>query len=355
VLPDRPQTRTGYKVAIVGSGPAGLACAAQLNRAGHSVTVFERADRIGGLLMYGIPNMKLDKAIVQRRVNLMADSGIRFITGTEVGKHIPVRRIQNDYDAAVLCIGATKARDLSVDGRSLHGIHMAMDFLTKNTRSLLDSGLSDGRYISAAGRDVVVIGGGDTGTDCVGTSIRHGARSITQFEILPRPPDRRAADNPWPQWPKVHRTDYGQEEAAEIFGHDPRIFGVSTKRFVGDAQGRVKELHTVQVEWVRDPNGRFGPSEIPGTERMVKADLVLLALGFTGPERTGVLTELGARLDDRGNVWTDDEKMTSVPGVFAAGDAARGQSLVVWAIHEGRRAARGVDRFLMQGESYLPG
>ncbi len=244
VLPDRPQTRTGYKVAVIGSGPAGLACAAQLNRAGHSVTVFERADRIGGLLMYGIPNMKLDKGIVQRRVNLMADSGIRFITGTEVGKHIPVRRIQNDYDAAVLCVGATKARDLPVDGRSLHGIHLAMDFLTRNTKSLLDSGLSDGRYISAAGRDVVVIGGGDTGTDCVGTSIRHGAKSVTQLEILPRSPDRRAADNPWPQWPKVHRTDYGQEEAAAIFGKDPRIFGISTKKFVGDAQGRVKELHT---------------------------------------------------------------------------------------------------------------
>ncbi len=355
VKPDRPQTRTGFKVAVIGSGPAGLACAAQLNRAGHLVTVFERADRVGGLLMYGIPNMKLDKGIVQRRVNLMADSGIRFITGTEVGTHIPVRRILNDYDAAVLCIGATKARDLSVDGRSLHGIHLAMDFLSKNTRSLLDSGLGDGRYISAAGRDVVVIGGGDTGTDCVGTSIRHGARSVTQFEILPQSPARRAADNPWPQWPRIHRTDYGQEEAAALFGKDPRIFGISTKKFVGDAQGRVKELHTVRVEWVKDAEGRFGPKEIPGSEQVVKADLVLLALGFTGPERTGAVAELGVKLDERGNVWTDDEKSTSVPGVFAAGDASRGQSLVVWAIQEGRRAARGVDRFLMQGESYLPG
>ena len=230
-----------------------------------------------------------------------------------------------------------------------------MDFLSRNTKSLLDSGLADGRYISAAGRDVVVIGGGDTGTDCVGTSIRHGARSITQFEILPRPPDRRAADNPWPQWPKIFRTDYGQEEAAALFGKDPRIFGISTKKFVGDAQGRVKELHTVRVEWVKDADGRFGPREIPGSEQVVKADLVLLALGFTGPEHTGAVAELGVKLDERGNVWTDDEKATSIPGVFAAGDAARGQSLVVWAIQEGRRAARGVDRFLMQGESYLPG
>ncbi len=355
VKPDRPQTRTGFKVAVVGSGPAGLACAAQLNRAGHQVTVFERADRVGGLLMYGIPNMKLDKGIVQRRVNLMADSGIRFITGTEVGTHIPVRRMQNDYDALVLCIGATKARDLPVEGRTLQGIHLAMDFLSRNTKSLLDSGLADGRYLSAAGRDVVVIGGGDTGNDCVGTSIRHGARSVTQLEILPRPPDRRPADNPWPQWPRIFRTDYGQEEAAARFGNDPRIFGVSTKRFVGDAQGRVKEIHTVQVEWTKDAEGRFGPREIPDSEKVLKADLVLLAMGFTGPERTGAVTELGVKLDDRGNVWTDEEKATSVPGVFAAGDASRGQSLVVWAIHEGRRAARGVDRFLMQGESYLPG
>jgi glutamate synthase (NADPH/NADH) small chain len=266
-----------------------------------------------------------------------------------------VRRLQNDYDAVVLAIGATKARDLPIDGRSLQGIHLAMDFLTRNTRSLLDSGLADGRYISAAGRDVVVIGGGDTGTDCVGTSIRHGARSVTQLEILPRSPDSRAVDNPWPQWPKIHRTDYGQEEAAALFGRDPRIFGVSTRKFVGDAKGRVKELHTVRVEWVKDPDGRIGPREVPGSEQVVKADLVLLALGFTGPERAGPVEELGVRLDDRGNVWTDEEKMTSVPGVFAAGDAARGQSLVVWAIHEGRRAARGVDRFLMQGESYLPG
>jgi len=355
VLPDRPQTRTGHKVAVVGSGPAGLACAAQLNRAGHSVTVFERADRIGGLLTYGIPNMKLDKGIVQRRVNLMADSGIRFITGMEVGRHLPTRMLLNDYDAAVLCIGATKARDLPIEGRPLAGIHLAMDFLSQNTKSLLDSRLADGRYISAKGRDVVVIGGGDTGTDCVGTSIRHGAKSVTQFEILPRPPDRRSPDNPWPQWPKVYKMDYGQEEAKELWGQDPRVYCISTKRFEGDASGRVKELHTAQVEWVKGPDGRYGPRELPGTERRWAADLVLLALGFVGPEREGLVGELGVKLDERGNVWTDEDKATSVPGIFAAGDASRGQSLVVWAIHEGRRAARGVDKFLMQGESYLPG
>ena len=355
VQPDRPQTRTGYKVAVVGSGPAGLACAAQLNRAGHSVTVFERADRIGGLLMYGIPNMKLDKGIVQRRVNLMADSGVRFITGMQVGRHLPSRMLLNDYDAAVLCIGSTQARDLPVEGRSLAGIHLAMDFLTRNTKSLLDSQLQDGHHIDARGKNVVVIGGGDTGTDCVGTAIRHGARSVTQFEILPRPPDRRASDNPWPQWPKVYRMDYGQEEAKELWGQDPRVYCISTKRFTGDASGRVQELHTAQVEWVKGPDGRLGPREIPGTERSWPADLVLLALGFVGPEREGLLTDLSVRLDERGNVWTDEDKMTSVPGVFAAGDASRGQSLVVWAIHEGRRAARGADQFLMQGESYLPG
>ena len=355
VEPDRPQTRTGKKVAVVGSGPAGLACAAQLNKAGHAVTVFERAERPGGLLTYGIPNMKLDKGVVHRRVRLMADSGIRFITGTEVGKHIPTRRLLSDFDAAVLCVGAAKARDLPVEGRQLAGIHLAMEFLSANTRSLLASGLADGDYLSAKDRRVVVIGGGDTGTDCVGTALRHGARSLVQLEILPRPPDRRAADNPWPQWPKVFRADYGQEEAAALWGKDPRRFCVSTKRFEGDEQGRVKGLHVAQVEWAKGPDGRFGPREVPGTEEVIPADLVLLALGFVGPEKEGLVSELGVKLDERGNVWTDEEMMTSLPGVFAAGDAARGQSLVVWAINEGRRAARGADRLLMQGESYLPG
>ncbi len=355
IEPGSPRTRTGKKVAVVGSGPAGLACAAQLNKAGHGVTVFERDERPGGLLTYGIPNMKLDKEVVHRRVRLMADSGIRFITGTEVGKHIPTRRLVSDFDAAVLCLGATQARDLPVEGRGLAGVHLAMEFLAANTRSLLASGLADGDYISAKGRQVVVLGGGDTGTDCVGTSLRHGARSLVQLEILPRPPDQRAADNPWPQWPKVFRADYGQEEAAALWGRDPRRFCMSTRRFEGDQEGRVKALHAVQVEWAAGPDGRFGPREVPGTEEVVPADLVLLALGFVGPEREGLLTDLGVKIDERGNIWTDEEKMTSVPGVFAAGDAARGQSLVVWAIQEGRRAARGADRFLMQGESYLPG
>jgi glutamate synthase (NADPH/NADH) small chain len=296
--------------------------------------------------------MKLDKAVVERRVRQMADEGVRFVTETEIGTQLPAQRLVKDYDAVVLCGGATQARDLPVEGRGLSGIHLAMDFLRANTRSLLDSGHADGKYLSAEGKHVVVIGGGDTGTDCVGTSIRHGARSVVQFEIMPRPPDQRAADNPWPQWPKVLKVDYGQEEARALWGEDPRQFQVLTKRFVGDAGGSVKELHFVQVEWARGPDGRFGPREVPGTERVIPAELVLLALGFVGPEKP-VLQELGVKVDERGNVWTDANKMTSVPGVFAAGDMARGQSLVVWAIREGRQAARAVDEFLM-GFSDLP-
>ncbi len=353
VVPEPPPIRTGKRVAVVGSGPAGLACAAQLNRAGHTVTVFERADRVGGLLMYGIPNMKLDKGVVERRVKLLADEGIRFVTGTEIGVHIPAERLAKDYDAVVLAGGATAARDLPVEGRKLQGIHLAMEFLHKNTKSLLDSQLADGKYLSAKGKRVVVIGGGDTGTDCVGTSIRHGAVSVTQLEILPRPPDARASDNPWPQWPKVYKMDYGQEEAAALWGSDPRKYQVLTKKFVGDDQGRVKELHLVSVEWVQVTDGRFGPKEVPGSEQVLQADLVLLALGFTGPEKT-LPGQLGCKLDDRGNVWTDENKMTSVPGIFAAGDMARGQSLVVWAIREGRAAAQAVDRYLSYGETVLP-
>ena len=353
VKPQPPSARTGKRVAVVGSGPAGLAAAQQLNRAGHTVTVFERADRAGGLLMYGIPNMKLDKRIVERRVRQIADEGVRFVTETEIGKHIPAERLLKDFEAVVLAGGATQARDLPVEGRNLQGIHLAMEFLHTNTKSLLDSSHQDGQYISAKGRNVVVIGGGDTGTDCVGTSIRHGAKRVIQLEILQRPPDERAADNPWPQWPKVLKVDYGQEEAKALWGEDPRQFQMLTKRFVGDAQGRVKELHVVQVEWAKGADGRFGPKEIPGTERVIPADLVLLALGFVGPEKP-MLQQLGVKLDDRGNVWTDDAKMTSVPGVFAAGDMSRGQSLVVWAIREGRLAARAVDRYLSYGETVLP-
>ena len=353
VAPTPPPVRTGKRVAVVGSGPAGLAAAAQLNRAGHEVTVFERSDRIGGLLVYGIPNMKLDKKLVERRVQLMTDEGIRFVVGTEIGKDLPADRLLKEFEAVVLCGGATLARDLPVEGRSLAGIHPAMEFLTANTRSLLDSGLSDGRALSAKDKDVIVIGGGDTGTDCVGTAMRHGARSITQLEIMPRPADARTPDNPWPQWPRVYKLDYGQEEAKARWGHDPRVYSVMTKRFLGDEERRVRELMYVEVEWVRGPDGRYGPREIEGTEKVIPADLVLLAMGFTGPEKP-LLQQLGVKLDERGNVWTDATRMTSVPGVFAAGDMSRGQSLVVWAIREGRSAAQHVDRYLSYGETVLP-
>jgi glutamate synthase (NADPH/NADH) small chain len=353
VVAKPPPLRTGKRVAIVGSGPAGLAAAAQLNQAGHAVTVFERSDRVGGLLMYGIPNMKLDKSLVERRVKLMADEGVRFITETEIGKHIHADRVLKDYEAVVLCGGATQARELPIEGRSLRGIHLAMEYLSANTKSLLDSKLADSKYISAKGKHVVVIGGGDTGTDCVATAIRHGARSLLQLEILPRPPDERANDNPWPLWPKTYKLDYGQEEAKALWGNDPRLYSVVSKRFIGDAEGNVKELHLVQAEWVKGPDGRFVAKEIPGTEKVIPADLVLLALGFVGPEKP-VLQQLGVKLDERGNVWTDGAKMTNVPGVFAAGDIARGQSLVVWAIREGRLAAQNVDRYLSHGETVLP-
>jgi glutamate synthase (NADPH) small chain len=353
VMAEPPAARTGKKVAIIGSGPAGLAAAAQLNLAGHTVTVIERADRIGGLLMYGIPNMKLDKRIVKRRVRLMADAGVRFVTGVDAGRDIPADRLLADYDAVVLCCGATQARDLPIEGRHLAGVHLAMEFLHANTKSLLDSNHEDGRFISARDKHVVVIGGGDTGTDCVGTALRHGAKSVRQLEILPEPPHGRAADNPWPQWPRVFRTDYGQEEATALFGDDPRRFARRTTRLVGSDDGRVTGVETVALDWRRGADGRMTPVDVDGSVEIVAADLVLLAMGFLGPERAGLVTELGLKLDDRGNVTTDGEKMTSVPGVFAAGDMVRGQSLVVWAIKEGREAARGVDRYLMYGETYL--
>ena len=354
IVPEPPAVRTGKRVAVIGSGPAGLAAAAQLNRAGHTITVIERADRIGGLLMYGIPNMKLEKRLIDRRVRLMADSGVRFVTGVEAGRDIPVPRLLADYDAVALCCGATQARDLQVEGRNLSGVHLATEYLHANTKSLLDSGHADGQYISAKEKDVIVIGGGDTGTDCVATALRHGAKSVTQLELLPAPLPSRATDNPWPQWPKVYRVDYGQEEAAARQGADPRLYSMQTKRLVGDAEGLVQELHGVQIEWRRGSDGRMSLAELPGTERVFSAELVLLSLGFVGPERKGLVTDLGLKLDDRGNVVTDGERMTSVPGVFAAGDMVRGQSLVVWAIEEGRKAARGVDRYLMYGETYLP-
>lgn len=353
ITPNPPAKRTGKKVAVVGSGPAGLACADQLNRAGHLVTVFERADRPGGLLMYGIPNMKLDKQIVLRRIDLMAREGVQFVTNTEVGRNYPVGRLRSEFDAIVLCGGATKPRDLQVDGRQLQGIHFAVDFLTANTKSLLDSRHADGQFISARDKDVIVIGGGDTGTDCVGTAIRHGCKSVMQLEILPRPADNRPPDNPWPQWPKTFKVDYGQEEAAAVFGEDPRKYRVTVTRFLGDEQGRVRGVRTVLVDWKKDERGRFGPHPIPGTEYTQPAQLVLLAMGFLGPEDR-LIDELGLERDSRGNVKAEHGRFTTnVPGVFAAGDMRRGQSLVVWAINEGRGAARECDRYLM-GHTQLP-
>ncbi|MCL6610116.1 MAG: glutamate synthase subunit beta [Peptococcaceae bacterium] len=351
VVPRPPLERTGKKVAVVGSGPAGLACADQLNRAGHLVTVFERADRIGGLLMYGIPNMKLDKAVVRRRVDLMAAEGVVFVTGVEVGRDYPAEKLLREFDAAVLCCGAAKPRDLPVEGRGLKGIHFAVEFLGANTKSLLDANLGDGNFISARGKDVIVIGGGDTGTDCVGTSLRHGCRSVNQFEIMPRPPAERGPGNPWPQFPRVYKVDYGQEEAAALYGPDPRHYCVTAKKFSGDDRGCVKEVHTVEVEWVRDDQGRLSPREVPGTGKVWPAQMVLLAMGFTGPE-DNLPDLLGLERDERSNVKAGYGRFaTSVKGVFAAGDMRRGQSLVIWAINEGRGAARECDRYLMGSTS----
>lgn len=353
VVPELPETRTGKKVAVIGSGPAGLACAAQLNKAGHLVTVFERDDRVGGLLMYGIPNPHLDKRVVDRRVKLLTEEGIRFVTNTEIGKDYPAENLLKEYDAVVICTGATRPRDLPVEGRGLKGIHFAMEFLKANTKSLLDSNLKDKKFISAKDKDVIVLGGGDTGTDCVATSMRHGCRSLLQFEILQKPPFERASENPWPQWPKVYTISYGQEEAMAVFGEDPRRYQVLTTRFAGDKKGNVKELHTIQIEWHMGENGRTSFREIPGTEKVWPAQLVFLALGFLGPEE-GLLNQLKIERDDRSNAKAEYGKYkTNVEGIFAAGDARRGQSLVVWAINEGRQAARECDRYLM-GSTNLP-
>jgi len=352
VVATPPANRTGKKVAVVGSGPAGLSAAAQLNKAGHTVTVFERADLPGGLLMYGIPNMKLDKRqVVLRRISLMEEEGIRFVCNTEVGgDSYPTERLRQDFDAVVLTTGATLPRDLPIEGRPLKGIHFAMDFLTANTKALLAK--SDD-YISATGKDVIIIGGGDTGTDCVGTSLRHGCRTVGQLEIMPRSPDERAADNPWPEWPKTHKVDYGQEEAAALFGADPRVYLTTATRFEGDEAGNVKAVHTVQVGWEKNDKGQFIPKPVPGTEKILPAQLVLLAMGFLGPEQP-LLDSLGLERDPRSNIKAEYEKYaTSLPGVFAAGDCRRGQSLVVWAFNEGRGAARECDRYLM-GSTELP-
>ena len=353
VAPEPPKARTGKKVAIVGSGPAGLCAAAQLNKAGHWVTVFEREDRPGGLLMYGIPNMKLDKEkVVLRRIKVMEQEGIKFVCNCEVGRFLSAKQLLDDFDAVVLCTGATKPRDLPSEGRQLQGVHFAMEFLTANTRSLLD-GHRNGNYISAAGRDVVVIGGGDTGTDCVGTAMRHGCKTLLQVEILPQPPMERARDNPWPEWPKVYRLDYGQEEAAARFGADPRIYLATATKFAGDEHGHVQAVYLVNVQWERNDKGQFIPKNVPGTERVVPTQLVLLAMGFLGPEQP-LLDALGVERDPRTNIRADYGKyQTGIPKVFAAGDCRRGQSLVVWAFNEGRGAARECDRYLM-GYTNLP-
>lgn len=352
VTPEAPAVRTGKKVAVIGSGPAGLCAGAQLNRAGHSVTIFERADRIGGLLMYGIPNMKLDKSLVQRRVDQMAKEGVTFVTNTEVGKNYPAEKLLKDFDAVVLCTGATKPRDLPIEGRQLKGVHFAMEFLHANTKSLLDN-QKNGNYIPAIGKDVMIIGGGDTGTDCVGTAMRHGCKSLVQLEILPRPPLERASDNPWPEWPKLYRLDYGQEEAAALFGSDPRVYLTTAKKFVSDDSGQVQAVHTVEIEWAKNEKGQFSPKEVAGTEQVRPAQLVLLAMGFLGPEQP-LLEQLGVERDPRSNAKAEfDKYATNIQGVFAAGDARRGQSLVVWAFNEGRGAARECDRYLM-GSTNLP-
>jgi len=352
IAPNPPRVRTGKKVAVVGSGPAGLAAAAQLNKAGHSVTVFERNDLPGGLLMFGIPNMKLDKReVVLRRIKLMEAEGISFVCGTNIGSDsFPADKLRQEFDAVVLATGATQPRDLPIEGRALNGIHFAVDFLTANTKAVLNPGRDT---ISAKDKDVIIIGGGDTGTDCVATSLRHGCKSVTQLEIMPQAPLERASDNPWPEWPKVHKVDYGQEEAAAGFGADPRTYLTTATRFEGDAAGHVAAVHTVQVSWGKNDKGMFVPSNVPGTEQVRPASLVLLAMGFLGPEQP-LLEALGVERDPRSNIKAEHgDFATSVPGVFAAGDCRRGQSLVVWAINEGRGAARACDRYLM-GETELP-
>jgi len=351
--PRIPRVRTGKSVAVVGSGPSGLSAADQLNQAGHSVTVFERQDRIGGLLMYGIPNMKLDKKLVERRNSMMSSEGIVFKTGIDVGRDVSIAQLQEEFDAVVLALGATKPRDLPVPGRELEGIHFAMEFLKANTKSLLDSNLTDGKYISAKGKRVIVIGGGDTGNDCLGTSMRHGCANLVNFELMPKPPTERTEDMPWPTYARTLKVDYGHEEAAAVFGNDPREFSILTKEFLGDDDGRVRAVRTVRVEWIKEPGARPRMEEVPGSEEVWEADLVLLALGFLGPEDY-LVEQAATERDPRSNIAAEYGRFsTSVPGIFAAGDARRGQSLVVWAINEGRGAAREVDRYLV-GETNLP-
>ncbi len=352
--PKPPKVRTGKKVAVVGSGPAGLAAADQLNKRGHFVTVYERSDRAGGLLMYGIPNMKLEKRIVERKIKVMEAEGVVFVTNTDVGRDIKPAKLLKEYDRVILACGASNPRDIGAPGREAKGIYFAVDFLKANTKSLLDSGLSDGCYIDAKGKNVVIIGGGDTGNDCVGTVIRHGCKSVTQIEMMPQAPKERADDNPWPQWPKVLKTDYGQEEAIAVFGHDPRIYETTVKEFMKDKEGNVKAVKTVKLSRETDPEtGRVSMKEIAGSEQVLDAELVLIAAGFLGSQKY-VTDAFLVETDGRSNVKTPSGGyQTSERNVFVTGDMHRGQSLVVWAIREGREAARAVDESLM-GYTNLP-
>ena len=355
IKPEPPESRTGKKVAVVGSGPAGLAAADQLNSVGHEVTVYERADRIGGLLMYGIPNMKLEKSDVLRRVSLMEEEGVKFVTQANVGVDICPKELLDNNDAVLLATGATNPRDLPIPGREFNGIHFAMEFLTANTRSLMVSNLADGNYISAKDKKVVVIGGGDTGTDCIATSLRHGAKSIVNLEIVPRPPEGRAANNPWPQWPRIYRVDYGHEEVAAKWGEDPREYSIESVEFLADDNGNLNAIKVAQVDWGKPVENGPPFSRVEGSEQIIEADLVLLAMGFLGPEQY-ILEAFSdsVETDARSNYKAEHGQFaTSVDGLFAAGDCRRGQSLVVWAINEGRGAARAIDGYLMS-TSTLP-
>ena len=346
--PQPPKVRTGKKVAVVGSGPSGLAVADQLNRRGHSVTVFERSDRIGGLLMYGIPNMKLEKRIVDRKRKVMEEEGVVFVTGVDVGKDVKAEQLLREFDRVVLACGASNPRDIKAPGRDAKGIYFAVDFLKANTKSLLDSGFADKAYVDTKDKDIVIIGGGDTGNDCVGTAVRHGAKSVTQIEMMPKAPDARTQDNPWPEWPKVCKTDYGQQEAIALYGHDPRIYESTVKEFVKDKEGKLTAVKIVRLSWEKDAaTGRMKMKEVPGSEETLPADMVLIAAGFLGAQ--GYVAEsFGVELNERTYVKTESQKyQTSKENVFVTGDMHRGQSLVVWAIREGREAARAVDESLM--------
>jgi len=349
VKPEPPQNNTGKKVAVIGSGPAGLACAQQLRRVGHDVTVFERSNRIGGLLRYGIPDFKMEKFRIDRRIEQMEAEGVIFKTNVEIGSQISIEELLKKFDAVSLCIGATQARDLTVPGRELKGIHLAMEYLTQQNQKVAGDNVEP--FISAEGKKVIILGGGDTGADCLGTALRQNAAEIHQLELLDKPPENRAISNPWPEWPLIFRTSPAHQEALQKYHRDIRDFSIMTKQVSGE-NGQLKKLHAVRLEWVKNNKGGLEPKEIPGSEFTMDVDLLLLAMGFVSPEKKGILDTLNLKLDPRGNVSVDENYMSSLPGVFAAGDAKRGASLIVWAIAEGRKCAKGIDQFLM-GETEL--